>query len=212
MKYTFHEAQYRGRAVMATLQERSIVVCGAGALGANLAETLVRSGARRLSVIDHDRIEEVNLSTQPYERDDIGAKKAEALARSLYRAVGTEVEAMVRRLDERNARKLLGRADLVIDCFDNSVSRGVVTDVCRKESIDCLHVGLADGFAEVLWNEQYRVPSDTNDDVCDYPLARTLVMLAVAVAAETVMKFLVEGERAHWSVTLRDLCVKPMNL
>jgi molybdopterin/thiamine biosynthesis adenylyltransferase len=43
-----------------------VTVCGAGALGANITENLARSGAGSLVVIDRDRIEERNLSTQPY--------------------------------------------------------------------------------------------------------------------------------------------------
>ena len=38
------------------------------------------------------------------------------------------------------------------------------------------------GVQAVIWNECYRVPSPSSDDVCDYPLARNLVMLTVAVA------------------------------
>jgi tRNA A37 threonylcarbamoyladenosine dehydratase len=59
-------------------------VCGAGALGANIAESLARSGFCQLRVID--RIQDRNLSTQPYYRSDIGAFKAKILANNLYRA------------------------------------------------------------------------------------------------------------------------------
>lgn len=40
------------------------------------------------------------------------------------------------------------------------------------ELIPCLHIGLANSYAEIIWNSIYRLPSPTNDDVCDYPLAR----------------------------------------
>jgi hypothetical protein len=40
----------------------------------------------------------------------------------------------------------------------------------------------------IVWNPIYRVPSPANDDVCDYPLARNLVMLTVAVACEVIRK------------------------
>ena len=212
MKYTFHESLYRGRQAMERLADFPISICGAGALGANLTETLARCGAKNLTVIDRDRIEEVNLSTQPYELDEVGVMKATSLSRMLYRAVGSEVVAVTKELNERNVRKFLKSAELVVDCFDNSRSRALVTDYCGKNQLDCLHVGMADGFAEVIWNEQYRVPSDRQDDICDYPLARNLVSLAVAVASETVLKFLADGTRENWSITLKDLTITPMVL
>lgn len=48
---------------MAALRDYPVTVCGAGALGANLVETLARSGYGKLRVIDCDRIETGNLST-----------------------------------------------------------------------------------------------------------------------------------------------------
>jgi molybdopterin/thiamine biosynthesis adenylyltransferase len=55
-------------------------------LGANIAERLARSGFWQLRVIDRDRIEERNLSTQPYYRSDIDAFIAKIIANNLYRA------------------------------------------------------------------------------------------------------------------------------
>ena len=210
MKYTYHESLYRKDQTMQRLQRGNIVICGAGALGSNLAESLARCGAGGLKVIDRDRIEEVNLSTQPYELEEVGALKAESLGRSLYRAVEAEVDTICKELSASNVAKLLRGADLVVDCFDNSISRRVVTEHCAQKDIACLHVGLANGFAEVIWNEHYRVPTDAHDDVCDYPLARNLVMLAVSVAAETVVRFLGEKTRTNWSITLGDLSISEL--
>jgi hypothetical protein len=56
----------------------------------------------------------------------------------------------------------------------------------------------------------YRVPADGGQDVCDYPLARNLVLLAVAVAAETLVRFVLDGELRSSSATLRDFAVRPL--
>jgi tRNA A37 threonylcarbamoyladenosine dehydratase len=55
MNIFFHEQLYRTNAVMARLKEFSITICGAGALGANLAENLARAGFGKLKVIDRVR-------------------------------------------------------------------------------------------------------------------------------------------------------------
>jgi len=206
----YHEHLQRSPDVMKRLAETPITVCGAGALGANIVESLTRSGGAALRVIDRDRIEERNLSTQPYFRSDVGALKATILANSLYRAVGAALDARTEELDATNAGKLLKGSALVVDTFDNSVGRQAVMDACETVSIPCLHVGLADGYAEVIWTEHYRVPSAANDNVCDYPLARNLVGLAVAVACEVVIAFVARGDRRSYTVTLDDLAVRPL--
>lgn len=208
MSIFFHEQLYRTDAVMAKLKDYSVTICGAGALGANLAENLVRAGFGKLKVIDRDRIEERNLSTQPYYRSDVGAFKAKILANHLYRAIGTSIEAETKELSATNAAQLLKNSQLIVDVFDNSRSRQAVKDYADRTEIPCLHVGLAADYAEVIWNEVYRVPSDANDDVCDYPLARNLVMLTVAVACEAIVAFVAAQEQRNFTMTLKDLTVQ----
>src|SRR5690242_4480485 len=101
-----HEELYRTSDVMRRAANAAVAVCGAGALGANVVETLARSGLGRLRAIDRDRVEERNLSTQPYGRGDVGGLKAKVLANGLYRAVGAVVEARAETLTAANAAKL----------------------------------------------------------------------------------------------------------
>ncbi len=197
---------------MARLGEFPLTVCGAGALGANITESLARMGFRRLRVLDRDRVEERNLSTQPFYRSDAGAFKARMLANALYRALNVEVDARSVELTGANASKLLAESALVVDAFDNSPSRRVLKEYAEGASVPCLHAGLAGDYAEVIWNEVYRVPSPAQDDVCDYPLARNLVTLTVAVACESIVEFVATGARQSHTITLRDFAVKPYQL
>jgi molybdopterin/thiamine biosynthesis adenylyltransferase len=212
MNSFYHEQLYRTPALMARLGECYVTVCGAGALGANIAESLARMGFRRLRVVDRDRIEERNLSTQPYYRSDAGASKARVLANALYRALGVEVDARNVELTGANAPKLLDGSALVVDVFDNSAGRRVLKEYAEGASVPCLHAGLVGDYAEVIWNEIYRVPSAAQDDVCDYPLARNLVTLTVAVACESIVEFVASGARRSHTITLRDFAVRPYKI
>jgi molybdopterin/thiamine biosynthesis adenylyltransferase len=205
----YHERLHRTEATLRRMRDLPIVICGAGAVGANLTETLTRQGFAHLTVIDRDRVEEHNLSTQPYFKSDIGAQKAKILVNSLYRALGVAVTGKSESLTAANATKLLTGSGLVVDAFDNSVARQAVTDTCKTLGLPCLHIGLASGYAEILWNEVYRVPSDVNDDICDYPLARNLVLLTISVAAEVIVRFAATGARENYTVTLEDFAVRP---
>ncbi|GBE95225.1 ThiF family adenylyltransferase [Nostoc cycadae] len=212
MSIFFHEQLYRSNAVMAKLKNYPVTICGAGALGANIAENLARSGFDKLTVIDRDRIEERNVSTQPYYRADVGAFKAKILANNLYRAVGTKVDAKTKELTSENTNQLLKDNQLIVDVFDNSVSRQAVKDYADQFSIPCIHAGLAADYAEIIWNDVYRVPSDVNDDVCDYPLARNLVMLTVAVTCEAIVSFIATAQQRNFTITLKDLTVQSLCL
>ena len=89
----------------------------------------------------------------------------------------------------------------------NSVSRAVLRDHASASGCACLHAGMASDYAEVIWNESYRVPSDAMDDVCDYPLARTLATLTASIACEVIIRWLATGEQESYTLTLGDLAI-----
>ena len=191
------------------MKDKRVAICGAGAVGSTLAESLARQGVGFLRVIDFDRVEARNLATQTYTTEDVGRLKVEALKDQVFRAAGLEIEAVPRKLTPENAGKLLKDVDLVIDGFDNSAARGAVTTACGA-AIPCLHVGLFTGYGEARWNEGYRVPKDPGEgDPCEVRLARNLVQLACAVAAELAVRFLLTGAKESRSLTLEDLRINP---
>jgi hypothetical protein len=212
MTFFLHEARYRD---LTPAAEQLVTICGAGALGANLAETLARMGLRRLRVIDRDRIEAHNLSTQPWVQQDIGGQKARVLANALYRAVGTHVESQPTTLTAGNAGVLLRGSAVVVDAFDNLPSRAAVDDAASASGIACLHVALggAGDYGCGLWDGAYMPggyasPSDRAglaSESCDYPLTRPLALLVAAAAAEVLVGYLIDGRRRNFECTLCDL-------
>jgi hypothetical protein len=209
MRFFLHETRYRD---LAPAADRLVTVCGAGALGANLAETLARMGLRRLRVIDRDRVEAHNLSTQPWLQQDVGGQKARVLANMLYRAVGARVEAQPATLTSQNAGQLLGGSAVVVDAFDNLPSRGAVGDAAGAAGIACLHIALGGGgdYGCGLWESAYPLADYMGTagpfaDTCDYPLTRPLALLVVAAAAEALVRYLLDGSRTGFECTLRDL-------
>lgn len=201
-----HESMYRGRDALVRLGEVRLVVCGAGAVGSHLVDNLVRQGLRHVRVIDHDRVEPYNTGTQIYGQGDAGAFKVDVLQAKVFRAVGVEIEAVRKRLTARNAAQLLAGAGLVVDGFDNHEARALVAEQCSTAGVACVHVGLHAAYAEVRWNEGYRVPRDVVEgDPCDYALARNLVLFAAALASEIVMRHVIDGVRQNCAFTLGDL-------
>jgi hypothetical protein len=76
--------------------------------------------------------------------------------------------------------------------------------------LPCLHVGLYADYGEVIWDAGYRVPNDVAGAVCDYALARNLVLLVVAIASEVILRFVLDGAQQNWSATLRDFAIRTL--
>jgi molybdopterin/thiamine biosynthesis adenylyltransferase len=207
MKTFTHEEQYRGESLLKKIAVKSIVLCGVGAIGSNLADNLIRQGFQKITAIDFDRIEEHNRNNQIWGFRDVGLFKVTALKSYAFNALKVSIEAIDKKLDKSNIKKYLKSGDLVIDGFDNAESRVIVTEHCRALNIDCLHIGLAEDCAEVTWNESYRIPKDIGKDICEYALARNTALLSVVVGTESIIKFIDSGIKESYTMTLRDLKV-----
>jgi molybdopterin/thiamine biosynthesis adenylyltransferase len=201
-----HEAIYRGREQIEALGNTNLVICGAGALGSLLTDNLTRQGFRQLAVVDFDRIELHNTGTQLYGRGDVGAFKVDVLKAHCFRSTGIEISTYSKRIEERTVKKFLTGADVVIDTLDNAESRRLVTEHCAGNGLECLHLGMNADFGQVHWNEGYRVPNDVVEgDVCDYPLARNLILALVAAGSEVLLRYVIDKHKENYSITLRDL-------
>jgi molybdopterin/thiamine biosynthesis adenylyltransferase len=210
-----HEQLYRGDN-LDKLQHYPILIAGCGALGSNLAEALVRHGSENITLLDMDRVEEKNLPCQIWADDDIGLLKVDALSNRLYDIMKVEASTINKKLDAKNIRKLLKNHEdgLIVDCFDNMESRRILKDYCSYVDADdgtpCIHAGLFESYGEVYWNQDYKVPANATDeaeDVCDYPLARNIIMLTVTVLCEEILDFILnDNPRMNgWNITLKDL-------
>jgi molybdopterin-synthase adenylyltransferase len=109
-----------------------VALLGAGALGATLAEQLVRSGVGFTRIVDRDVLEESNLGRQAlYTSADAARRlpKAIALAEHLRRFnPEVEIDPRVEDLSAENVAELLDDVDVVVDGTDNFETRYLVND------------------------------------------------------------------------------------
>lgn len=213
MKTLIHEEVYRGPELMSRIATQPITLCGAGAIGSNLADNLVRQGFGMLSVIDMDRVEDHNRNNQIWYSRDVGQFKAIALRNHIFNVMKVTVDAFPKKLIPGNVTKLVNPKSIVIDGFDNPESRRLLRDHCRDTNTECLHIGLAADFAEVTWNDVYRIPVvDKGIDVCEYPLARNTALMSVIIGTESLIKFIDKGVRESYIISLRDLKITNVGL
>jgi molybdopterin/thiamine biosynthesis adenylyltransferase/rhodanese-related sulfurtransferase len=114
------------------LKNASVLVVGAGGLGAPLALYLAASGVGRLGIVDFDTVDESNLQRQIlHHTSDIGRKKIDsAKERLLDLNPHIKVKVFSEKLTGENAIRIIEQFDVVADGTDNFPTRYLVNDVC----------------------------------------------------------------------------------
>ena len=122
-----------------------VLLCGCGALGSVLANTLARAGVGHLRIVDRDFLELNNLQRQVlYDEDDVaaGLPKAIAAANKL-RKINSEItiEPLVVDVDPTNITALIEGVDLILDGTDNFETRFLLNDAALKFNIPWVYGG-----------------------------------------------------------------------
>ncbi|MFO0803137.1 MAG: ThiF family adenylyltransferase [Gemmataceae bacterium] len=125
-----------GKAGQQKLLASRVTLCGCGALGTVLANTLVRAGVGFVRVVDRDFVEPSNLQRQVlFDESDVAGNlpKSEAAAIKL-RQINSSVtiEPVVADIDRTNIEELTRDADLILDGSDNFEVRYLINDVAVK--------------------------------------------------------------------------------
>lgn len=120
------------------LGQARALVCGCGALGSVVAETLVRAGLGFVRIVDRDFLELNNLQRQVlYDEQDVadGLPKAIAAANKLRR-INSEVniEPIVADVTHHNVSELAADVDAIVDGTDNFATRFLLNDFAVKHN------------------------------------------------------------------------------
>jgi len=119
------------------LKTSSVLIVGAGGLGAPVLQYLTASGVGNLAIMDDGLVTEDNLHRQIlYGGHDLGKLKT-IIARERLKILNPFVkfELINIRLDESNAENIISRFDIVIDATDNYKTRYIIDSNCRKIGI-----------------------------------------------------------------------------
>ncbi|MCL4167295.1 UNVERIFIED_CONTAM: hypothetical protein GTU68_024705, partial [Idotea baltica] len=114
------------------LKAASVLIIGAGGLGAPNLQYLTAAGVGRIGVVDFDQISLTNLQRQVlFNTNEVGANKATTAANKL-KALNPETtfEVYEAQLSSDNAMDIIAKYDLVVDGSDNLPTRYLVNDAC----------------------------------------------------------------------------------
>jgi adenylyltransferase/sulfurtransferase len=114
------------------LKRSSVLLVGAGGLGAPAGMYLAAAGVGRLGLVDFDVVDASNLHRQvTYSADDVGRSKLQATRERLH-GINPHVTFDLHevRLDSSNALSILQSYDVIVDGTDNFATRYLVNDAC----------------------------------------------------------------------------------
>lgn len=126
------------------LLDGSVLVVGAGGLGAPLLLYLAAAGIGHIGIVDFDRVDVSNLQRQVlFTTEDVGNLKAEsALGRIKALNPDVDVVAYNFRFDAVNARKLVAYYDVVLDATDDIGTKYLINDTCVENGTPFVHAAV----------------------------------------------------------------------
>lgn len=131
----FEEAllRYLSRDDLAKIQNVRIGIAGAGGLGSNAAQMLVRTGFKNLKIVDFDVVEPSNLNRQFYFFTQLGQKKVEALKENLKRInPDVYIAAVAEKIDSQNVQKIFLDCSVVVEAFDKAEYKKLLVETYLK--------------------------------------------------------------------------------
>jgi adenylyltransferase/sulfurtransferase len=129
------------------LAESSVLIVGTGALGASLAQHMVRAGVGEVRLVDRDFVEPSNLQRQMLfdEADALAVMPKAVAAANKLRLINSSVNitATVADVNLSNIEGLASGVQLVLDGTDNAATRLLLSDICFKQDIPFVYGGVA---------------------------------------------------------------------
>jgi molybdopterin/thiamine biosynthesis adenylyltransferase len=130
------------------------LLCGCGALGTVLANTLARAGVGFLRIVDRDFIETNNLQRQVlFDEDDVAAGLPKAVAAvNKLRRINSQValEPVVTDVDHTNIESLCRDMDMILDGTDNFETRFLLNDAAHKLRLPWVYGGCLGAEGQAL--------------------------------------------------------------
>ena len=133
-----------GDAGQQRLKDSTVFIAGAGGLGSPVAVYLAAAGVGTLRICDFGEPELSNLNRQILHADcDIGINKAisaEASIKTLNPNV--RVVPITEMITHDTVERIVGDADIIVDCLDNFEARHVLNEFAVKKTLPFVHAGI----------------------------------------------------------------------
>ena len=131
-----------------------VLLCGCGALGTVLADTLVRAGVGFLRIVDRDFVDLTNLQRQVLfdEQDVVDHLPKSIVAAKKLARINSQVmlDPHVADIDWRNIRGFAQDVDLILDGTDNFEIRFLINDLVLDLGIPWVYAGCVGSHGQTM--------------------------------------------------------------
>jgi len=122
-------SRYFNREQLTKIRAVKIGIAGAGGLGSNCANALVRSGFRNFKLVDFDIVDFSNLNRQFYFLKQAGENKVNALKDNLKRInPSVNIEINQQMLNADNIRDFFTECDVIVEAFDKAEYKKLIVE------------------------------------------------------------------------------------
>lgn len=136
------------------LLDSRVLLCGCGALGTVLADTLVRAGVGFLRIVDRDFVEMSNLQRQVlFDEQDVASHIPKAIAAAeKLRRINSDVtiEPHVADISHTNILRFTEGVDLILDGTDNFEIRFLINDASLETGIPWIYAGVIGSHGQTM--------------------------------------------------------------
>jgi molybdopterin/thiamine biosynthesis adenylyltransferase len=164
----------------------TFAIVGLGGTGGFIFENLLRAGAERFVLFDHDRFELSNFNRQLFCSDKTLDKPKVSSAIDHAKSVNKDVRIKTNGRFEKGSS--LRGVDILLDGADNLPTKLTMARSARKEGIPYVFCaagsvrGLVTVFTRYPFEKAFQVPTDT-DDLGRYSVCATVLCPAASFAA-----------------------------
>lgn len=193
--------------------QKEVHVVGCGAIGSHLIDSLVRSGILRITVYDHDSVEDHNLPNQIFTLDHVGKPKVDSICEVVSRvgAKLTTVQEKVEALDISTSAYVFLAVDSMSarkTIFDSILyNPGVRLIEARMDAefgfIHCINPSDIDDIN--FWESRWFPDEDAEESAC----TNRAVCTTAKVMASMMTHALISWERGQKPPRAFSVCMRP---
>jgi len=170
-------------------------IAGCGGLGSNCAVFLVRSGFRKIKLVDFDTVDYSNLNRQFYFYEQKGTRKVAALRANLERInPSVQVEILIQKIDKDNVKGIFSDCPVIVEAFDRAEDKSMIASelIREKELIvsasGVCGIGSSDDIRVRRVKDNFVIVGDMVTSVDDVSPFAPKVAVAAAKQADVVLE------------------------
>ena len=192
------------------LQKKHIIIIGMGGIGCPLSQYLIASGIKKLTIIDHDKIDITNLNRQIlFSFNDIGKNKADIAKIKLSKInPNCFIRSISKKITKLNIDTYIKEPSIIIDSTDNWISMNLINEYCVKNSIPLISSSVIGFDGQVMFFK-----NDKSNHLClnciypitnepDLPRCDTVGVMGTAagftglMAAQSIINYLIDKKNS----------------